>query len=56
VQAERILAGGADTEAGLAQIEKEVGAAVDDAVTFAETSPTPEPTDALKHVFCEEVA
>jgi len=56
IQAARMLTAGAATEAALAEIEKEVGAVVDEAVTFAESSPTPEPTDALKHVFCEEVA
>ena len=32
-------------------VEEEVVAAVEAAVTFAEESPYPEPTDALKHVF-----
>ncbi len=56
LQAGRLIAAGATTEAALAEVEKEVGAAVDDAVTFAETSPLPEPTDTLKHVYCEEAA
>ena len=56
LQAGRLLAAGAASEAALAEIEKEVGAAVDDAVAFAETSPLPEPTDTLKHVFSEEAA
>jgi TPP-dependent pyruvate/acetoin dehydrogenase alpha subunit len=51
-----LLAAGAVSEAGLAEIEKEVGAAVDDAVAFAEASPTPDPTDTLRHVYCEEAA
>ncbi len=54
LQAERLLAASAATEAALAEIENEVGAAVDDAVAFAETSPLPEPTDTLTHVFAEE--
>ena len=35
----------------LAAIENEVTAIVDEAVTFAEESPSPAPTDALEHVF-----
>jgi TPP-dependent pyruvate/acetoin dehydrogenase alpha subunit len=35
----------------LAGIEKEVTVIVDEAVTFAEESPSPVPTDALAHVF-----
>lgn len=44
------------TQATLEDIEKEVAAAIDDAVAFAEASPSPEPTDALKHVFYVEEA
>lgn len=39
------------TDETLASIEKEVVAEVEEAVSFAEDSPYPEPTDALKHVF-----
>jgi len=35
----------------LAEIERDVIAAVDDAVAFAEASPAPQPEDALKHVY-----
>jgi pyruvate dehydrogenase E1 component alpha subunit len=51
--ADRLLAAGQTTQAGLAQIEQEVTAAVDDAVAFAEASPSPAPEDALLHVFWE---
>jgi len=49
--AERLLVGSLITEAGLADVEKGVIASVDDAVAFAEASPSPEPEDALLHVF-----
>lgn len=39
---------------GLAGIEKDVLAAIDDAVAYAEASPDPAPEDALKHVFYGE--
>lgn len=39
------------TDETLAAIEQEVTALIDEAVAFAEESPQPEPTDALKHVF-----
>ncbi len=39
------------TSETLASIEKEVVAEVEEAVSFAEESPYPEPTDTLKHVF-----
>ena len=39
------------TEETLATIEKEVMALIDEAVTFAEESPLPEPADTLEHVF-----
>jgi TPP-dependent pyruvate/acetoin dehydrogenase alpha subunit len=52
----KMLAAALTTEAALAEVEKEVGAAVDEAVAFAEASPAPEPTDTLTHVFAEEVA
>ncbi len=51
--AQRLIALGLADEAALAHIEREVEAAIDDAVAFAESSPLPEPTDALKHVFYE---
>jgi TPP-dependent pyruvate/acetoin dehydrogenase alpha subunit len=41
------------TEEALAAIEKEVDDAIDDAVAFAEDSPSPKAEDALKHVFYE---
>ena len=52
----RMLAAALTTEAALSEVEKEVGAIVDDAVAFAEASPAPEPTEALTHVFSEEAA
>ena len=39
------------TDETLEAIEQEVTALVDEAVAFAEESPSPEPADALKHVF-----
>jgi pyruvate dehydrogenase E1 component alpha subunit len=41
------------TDEALSAIEQEVVAIVDDAVAFAEGSPSPEPGEALKHVFWE---
>jgi TPP-dependent pyruvate/acetoin dehydrogenase alpha subunit len=52
----RMLAEALTTEEALAGVEKEIGAAVDDAVAFAESSPAPEPTDTLTDVFCQEAA
>ncbi len=51
--ARRLQALGLANEELLASIEREVEAAIDDAVAFAENSPLPEPTDTLKHVFYE---
>lgn len=51
--AQRLIALGLTNAAALADIEREVEAAIDDAVAFAESSPLPEPTDTLKHVFYE---
>lgn len=42
------------TDETLAGIEKEVVAEVEEAVSFAEDSPYPEPIDALKHVFYDK--
>jgi pyruvate dehydrogenase E1 component alpha subunit len=53
---EHLLAHGLATQTVLDQVEKDVTAAVDDAVAFAEASPAPEPEDALQHVFWEEAA
>ena len=44
---------GLATDESLAQIEAEVVAAIDDAVAFAESSPSPEPEEALEDVFWE---
>jgi pyruvate dehydrogenase E1 component alpha subunit len=52
--ADRLKAAGLADDAALVTIEQEVTAAIDDAVAFAEASPYPEPTDALKHVFYTE--
>ena len=41
------------TDESLEQIESEVLAVVDEAVAYAESSPDPEATDALQHVFYE---
>ncbi len=51
---QRLLAAGLATEEALAAIEKEVDDAIDDAVAFAEDSPSPQAEDALKHVFYED--
>ena len=48
---ERLKDMGLATDEVLADIEGEVDALIDEAVAFAEESPSPEPTDALKHVF-----
>ena len=45
---------GLATDESLAQIEAEVVAAIDDAVAFAESSPSPAPEEALEDVFCGE--
>ncbi len=50
---EWFVAQGLKTTADLAEIEREVGLAIDDAVAFADASPYPLPEDALKHVFYE---
>jgi TPP-dependent pyruvate/acetoin dehydrogenase alpha subunit len=47
----RLKGMGLATDETLAAIEQEVTALIDEAVAFAEESPQPEPTDALKHVF-----
>jgi TPP-dependent pyruvate/acetoin dehydrogenase alpha subunit len=52
--AQQLKALGLADDGSLAAIETEVEAAIDDAVAFAESSPLPEPTDALKHVFYTE--
>ena len=44
---------GLATEETLNEIESEVIAVVDEAVAYAESSPDPEATDALRHVFYE---
>jgi pyruvate dehydrogenase E1 component alpha subunit len=54
--AERLLQMELATEASLEGVEKDVIAAIDDAVAFAETSPLPDPADTLKHVFYGEEA
>lgn len=48
---ERLKAMGLATDETLASVEKEVVALVDEAVAFAEESPLPEPSDALRDVF-----
>lgn len=45
---------GSATDESLAEIEREVVAAIDDAVAFAESSPSPEPEEALEDVFFGE--
>ncbi|MBX7235006.1 MAG: thiamine pyrophosphate-dependent dehydrogenase E1 component subunit alpha [Caldilineales bacterium] len=52
--ASHLLASGQATEATLAAIDQEVTAAIDDAVAFAEASPSPRPEDALNHVFFDD--
>ena len=53
---EHLLAQGLATQSMLDQVEKDVTAAVDDAVAFADASPAPEPEEALQHVFWDEAA
>lgn len=48
---ERLKEMGLATDETLAAIEGEVESLIDEAVAFAEESPAPEPSDALKHVF-----
>ena len=50
--ANQLKALGLTTDETLGQIEQEVIARIDEAVAYAESSPEPAPTDALKHVFC----
>ena len=52
---ERLKEIGLATDEMLATIESEVVALIDEAVAFAEESPSPEPGDALKHVFYSQV-
>ena len=47
---------GLSTDDALNQIEEEVKTLIDEAVAYAESSPDPLPTDALKHVFYGEEA
>jgi pyruvate dehydrogenase E1 component alpha subunit len=49
--AQRLKEMGLATDETLASIEAEVVAEIEEAVSFAEDSPYPEPTDTLKHVF-----
>ena len=49
-----LKAAGLATDESLAQVEKEVIEAIDDAVAFAESSPSPEPEEALEDVFYGE--
>jgi len=51
---ERLKDMGLATDETLAAIEGEVESLIDEAVAFAEESPSPQPTDALKHVFYTE--
>jgi TPP-dependent pyruvate/acetoin dehydrogenase alpha subunit len=51
VAAARLKARGEATDEALALVEAEVKAVIDEAVAFAEASPDPLATDALKHVF-----
>jgi len=53
---EQLVRAGLATADSLAEIEKEVTAEIDDAVAFAEASPSPLPEDALKHVFWSNTA
>jgi TPP-dependent pyruvate/acetoin dehydrogenase alpha subunit len=48
---ERLKETGLATDETLAVIEGEVESLIDEAVAFAEESPSPEPIDTLKHVF-----
>jgi pyruvate dehydrogenase E1 component alpha subunit len=47
----RLMELGLATEDSLTTVEQDVMALIDEAVTFAEESPSPEQTDTLKHVF-----
>jgi pyruvate dehydrogenase E1 component alpha subunit len=49
--AQRLKEMGLATDETLGSIEAEVVAEIEEAVSFAEDSPYPEPTDTLKHVF-----
>jgi len=42
------------TDEELATVAGEVAAEIEEAVRFAEDSPSPAPEDCLKHVFAEE--
>jgi pyruvate dehydrogenase E1 component alpha subunit len=55
VLGERLKALDLATDEMLTAIESEVEALIDEAVAFAEESPSPEPGDALEHVFCSQV-
>ncbi len=50
----RLKETGLATDESLAEIEREVTAVIDDAVAFAEASPSPEPEEALEDVFYGE--
>lgn len=50
----QLKAAGFVTDEALAAVEAEVGAAIDDAVAFAESSPPPDPHEALEDVFYGE--
>ena len=52
--AERLKKASLATDESLQAIAQEVEAEIDEAVAFAEESPSPEPADTLKHVFYEE--
>jgi pyruvate dehydrogenase E1 component alpha subunit len=49
-----LKASGLATDESLAQVEKEVTEAIDDAVAYAESSPSPAPEEALEDVFFGE--
>ena len=48
---EQLKQRGLASDSSLAAVEEEVAAAIDDAVRFAEESPSPEPEETLQHVF-----
>lgn len=52
--AERLQQSGLASPERLIEIEQSVKAEIDDAVAFAEASPSPVPEDTLKHVFYEK--
>ncbi len=56
IAAQRLKERGEASDADLARVEAEVKAVIDEAVAFAETSPDPLATDALKHLFVGESA